>query len=96
MRCSSQFILNYTSCSCREDNQIIVQDYCTSIFGCISMYNVSGTLRCLFCDLTENFVYNSSSHSCDCQSGYYLSEKSCSEICGDGVVITAECDDGNT
>jgi cysteine-rich repeat protein len=44
----------------------------------------------------EDFLYNSTSSLCYCKQGYRQQGLTCQEICGDGIVIAAECDDGNT
>jgi cysteine-rich repeat protein len=36
------------------------------------------------------------SQQCLCKTGYELQQGQCVEVCGDGILFTAECDDGNT
>ena len=47
------------------------------------------------CNASNHFLINNG--KCDCEQGYYLNQTSniCQQICGDGVIIYLECDDGN-
>ena len=47
------------------------------------------------CDTSQHFLFDSQNSTCVCILGYTLSDSQCIDTCGDGLVLTNECDDGN-
>lgn len=94
--CNSDFFLSNQSCICHQSGYVPVDSHCYSpVVGCLTYQVVSGQTLCEFCNITDNFELVSTGHLCSCKQGYSPVGWSCEETCGDGVVINAECDDGN-
>lgn len=70
-------------------------DYCSDITGCISTYKVNGSVTCIFCDSKKNFRLDIITRHCVCIDGFSIINAVCTDICGDGIVHKAACDDGN-
>lgn len=67
----------------------------TCTLPCITCSN--SATNCTSCDATKTRTLSNS--QCLCQTGYYASSTTdCTEICGDGKLLTStyQCDDGNT
>jgi cysteine-rich repeat protein len=62
--------------------------------GCSSASRFGSTTICLSCNSSLHFEFNGL--DCDCTLGYTLAAGTCALICGDGRVISEDCDDGNT
>ncbi len=45
--------------------------------------------------MQNHFYFDNVTKTCLCDNGFTLKGYNCSDICGDGRVITAACDDGN-
>jgi cysteine-rich repeat protein len=90
-----EFDLNSTGniCTCRVGD--LVGSHCTSVSGCLSTVKVAGVVECVFCDISRHFFLDALSKICLCSDGYEPLNSTCQDICGDGRVITSECDDGN-
>lgn len=56
----------------------------------------SGTIKCNLCDLSKKFVLQNG--VCVCMDGYHDRDNNrvCVDKCGDGKIMTDQCDDGNT
>lgn len=93
--CYPGFVLMPTG-QCQCSSGWLVTGVCTNITGCVSAINYAGTVYCLACNTTL-YMNKTSSFVCSCISGYQLNSlKTCSNVCGDGSVVTNEtCDDGN-
>lgn len=91
-----------TFCACKpyfyEYNQVCYACH----YSCLTCDMSGQYFNCLTCQSTMNRVQVVSTilganFTCDCDVGYYDNGyTSCKEICGDGRVITDQCDDGNT
>lgn len=86
-------ILRHEKCVCPVDEWMITE-HCTNVTGCIAVKQSTPINLCLFCDLQQHFVLGNDSQ-CHCNEYYTTANNKCVEICGDGVVIDDECDDGN-
>lgn len=80
-----------STCIC-NDGLVFVSGFC-SVSGCSSAYRFSTATVCLSCNTTNNFYYSGS--NCACVVGYQQMGINCQVICGDGLVLTEQCDDGN-
>lgn len=93
--CNTDFIVtsNHLNCVCAP-GLYQVTGFC-SCLGCISAYRFNGSsvVTCLACNTAGYFQLVNG--ICQCQSGFYLSETSCIEVCGDGRLFGYACDDGN-
>ena len=68
--------------------------YCTTIVGCLNTKKIgSSTVACTRCNSSLNFQVQN--NTCVCAQGYELMNGLCQEACGDGLVNTSQCDDGN-
>jgi cysteine-rich repeat protein len=84
------------TCLCKDGSHQ-AGAYCTSVPGCIATQQDSdGVLRCLACNASQHFRWDSPTGACLCSDGYALAGDACAAVCGDGKVISEECDDGNT
>lgn len=61
--------------------------------GCSSAYRFNSTTYCLSCNASLHFYY--SSYNCFCSIGYLRQNDLCVVICGDGLLVSEGCDDGN-
>jgi cysteine-rich repeat protein len=61
--------------------------------GCASAYHFESGPVCLACNKANHMEYNGV--YCECSLGYLASGDTCLLVCGDGRVITEDCDDGN-
>jgi proprotein convertase subtilisin/kexin type 5 len=94
--CSSGFTLNMLGvCQCTTG--FLVTGVCTSLVGCVSASNLQGTVYCLACNSTLNYV-RSTNFTCICNTGFVMNAvEDCNSLCGDSVIVSGEgCDDGNT
>lgn len=73
-----------------------VSRFCTKDPGCISAMLINTTTYCTTCNYSKRFLFSPLDGVCKSQSGFYLQLESCTEICGDGLVQSNACDDGNT
>ena len=48
---------------------------------------------CKSCSSHDNFYL--SNGRCYCKQNYELINDKCMDICGDGIIVTLPCDDGN-
>ena len=69
-----------------------MSDQCTNVTGCVTATSANS---CIFCDPTAHFQLGADGQ-CHCKTYYQILNNTCSEICGDGVLIVLPCDDGNT
>jgi cysteine-rich repeat protein len=51
-------------------------------------------IKCITCKIDEHYHINPINQICVCVHGFELIDRSCKEICGDGISIVSECDDG--
>lgn len=77
--------------------------YVSSSAGCTNCsITYAGSLTCTALGVTScttgYMLVNNVCQTCNNVVGYYLdtTTNSCRDLCGDGVVITSQCDDGNT
>lgn len=70
-------------------------DQCTNVTGCVAVKSASPISICVFCDLTAHFELGVDCQ-CHCNTYYENVDDICSEVCGDGVLLSLPCDDGNT
>lgn len=93
----NSFNYNQTSRVCNCKFGWIVGNYCTTIHGCVSTSLQSSVVICNFCSVSEHYVLDPVSHTCNCAPGYYKNDSDqCPQVCGDGLVLELQCDDGNT
>jgi branched-subunit amino acid permease len=72
---------------CQCNTGFLVTGVCTTLLGCISATNLQGTVYCLACNATLNYV-RSTNFTCICNTGYYMnSVQDCVSVCGDSVVV---------
>lgn len=83
-------ILSAGKCVCIQG--WIVTGICTNIVGCFVMQKASGINQCVKCIGDEFHLKNG---ICHCYVGYELVGSHCQSICGDGLIFTEACDDGN-
>jgi cysteine-rich repeat protein len=72
----------------------LVGAHCTTVVGCTATNLVANVSICLSCNTVKRFILTGV--TCICAQYYSRNGTTCSETCGDGYVINAECDDGNT
>ena len=102
-QCQKNFVLNApfntnSSCQCPAPLTIVSGVCDNHQFGCIVVVRLAnGTLDCKECDFSKMLILNPRTKLCECKQ-YYAMDAAfvCQEICGDGVIVNAECDDGNT
>jgi cysteine-rich repeat protein len=92
--CDVGMVLSHGSCVCPDDYWFVT-NLCTNIVGCVVVKRTLSVNTCLFCDLTIHFELGVDG-LCHCKTYYEKVDESCSEICGDGVLLSLPCDDGNT
>jgi cysteine-rich repeat protein len=80
------------SCNCKPGYWVL-GIYCTNVLGCTTMSQINDTIKCTSCNMTLKFVARNG--NCVCADRYSLQGGVCTEICGDGYVVRAACDDGN-
>lgn len=87
VNCSSGFTLNMLG-TCQCTTGFLVTGVCTSLVGCISATNLQGTVYCLACNSTLNYV-RSANFTCTCNTGFVMNAvDDCISICGDSVVVS--------
>lgn len=81
---------------CQCSSGFLVSGICTTITGCTSAVEYSGTTYCVACNSTLHFE-PTLSYNCQCMASYYLSTtQQCLPRCGDALQAPEEgCDDGN-
>ena len=65
---------------------------CGTLFPGSVLCNISQPFNCI----SSYLFSNNACLSCNDVQGYHLQGNSCAEICGDGLVIYLQCDDGNS
>ena len=101
-QCEKNFVLmapfnTNSSCQCPAPLTIVSNVCDNHQFGCIVVVRLSnGTLDCQECDFNKMLILNPTTKLCECKQ-YYAMDTTfvCQEKCGDGVIVNAECDDGN-
>ena len=80
-------------CQCRFGH--LAQERCTTVVGCsLAVWDASGTgTVCMACDISKNFRLVNG--SCVCKDFYTFRGEECVDICGDGIIMKSQCDDGN-
>ncbi len=82
-------------CSHCYQGYYLANSYCSSTIGCMVAIKEGGQIRCVTCKFNEHFQMNPINQSCICFSGFELIDQSCKQICGDGISLVSECDDGS-
>jgi cysteine-rich repeat protein len=82
---------HFGRCNCIQG--WIVGLHCTTVVGCTSVTLVNNQSRCIACNAAKHFSLFGT--TCIFAPHYSFTGSDCIEICGDGFVINAECDDGN-
>lgn len=85
-------------CGCADFNKYLSQSSCLTFAGCTSVQHSTNIPDfCSVCDSQNNFEFIIENNTCRCKTNYTLNESSitCVDLCGDGIVIDLECDDGN-
>ena len=80
-------------CDCIQGH--LVGQYCTDVYGCTSTEKINNITFCSYCNFSLHLSLDPITRQCLCLAGYQLQNGVCSDICGDGVLLEAECDDGN-
>lgn len=93
--CFPGFVL-HPSGICQCSSGFLVSGICTTITGCTSAVEYSGTTYCVACNSTLHFE-PTINYNCQCMASYYLSSTQlCLPKCGDALKAPEEgCDDGN-
>lgn len=101
-QCDTNFDLSPDKLSCTCPQTLIgavCDDFVAlNLQNCANAQRVSGNVVCLFCSFELHLVWNPISQKCECKRGYNDNDQDgvCQENCGDGLVFTDQCDDGNT
>lgn len=97
LSCSSPLYLLNSTCSVLSCPSGTYIDPAKGCISCSILYAGSQT-----CNISQSFtcldsykLINSSCIYCDKVLGYKMIKGSCREICGDGILIYLQCDDGN-
>ena len=92
--CNSDSYLSAGNTTCICNTGLVKISGLCAPAGCSSAYRFGTATVCLACNATLNFKYVNST-SCACMTGFVLSGNTCNLVCGDGIVVTEGCDDGN-
>ena len=69
--------------------------YCLSYPGCTEAQYFNNIIACKSCNAATNFILETSNDSCICNYGYFLTNVTCNDVCGDSITAVGRCDDGN-
>ena len=86
-------------CDCQEGLTLFDRRCVITVKGCI-VYDDTDDESCIFCNIRELYsLVPDYQGQCSCKISYQLINGSCTEICGDGLLMNTTssslCDDGN-
>jgi hypothetical protein len=86
------FTLSGSSCICTVAGNVIINNDCSSVIGCVSTtrMNNNGTVVCSACNMSANFELLPNTYICSCISGTVLAGTVCQIVCGNGFVSPIE------
>ena len=102
LNCTTGWFSINGTCQCDANattQTYLVNGVCLNYPGCLSASFITNGIYCSSCNTTANFQRPITTNlTCVCQPNYNnnATPTICVPNCGDGVIFTAECDDGNT
>ena len=89
------FYLDLINNTCKCQTGWLAGNYCTIVFGCITVISTSVGLQCKQCNISAHLNLDTKDYQCKCTTGFQINNGVCIDICGDGLIYTNQCDDGN-